>query len=91
MNNICQACLSNTPRDVYHCREKMFGWVANFLILSTFTVVACKWPLCQIKNILRVGEMPRLSACLNPGLRQFLMAAAFFFFRRRSRNKVLTL
>jgi hypothetical protein len=31
------------------------------------------YPLCQLKNMLRAGEMPRLSACLNPGLHHFML------------------
>jgi len=30
MNYICQVCLSNAPHDLYHCREKMFGWGDEF-------------------------------------------------------------
>lgn len=31
------------------------------------------YPLCQVKDMLRAGEMPRLSACLNPGLHHFML------------------
>jgi glycosyltransferase involved in cell wall biosynthesis len=31
------------------------------------------YPLCQLKDMLRAGEMPRLSACLNPGLHHFML------------------
>jgi hypothetical protein len=46
------------------------------------------FPLCQLKSMLRAGELPRLSACLNPGLHHFLLGLRVYLEKiRRQKRK----
>ena len=50
------------------------------------SLVSLFWfPLCQVKDMLRAGEVPRLSPCLNPGLLHFLLGLRVQRVMRRKR------
>lgn len=48
------------------------------------SLVSLFWfPLCQAKEMLRAGELPRVSACLNPGLHHFMLGLRVHWEKRR--------
>ena len=83
--------LSGTPKDLTNWRWDSPDWPPLWESLRRrplkYSLVNLFWfPLCQAKNMLRAGELPRPAACLNPGLHHFLLGLRVCREKRRARR-----